>query len=84
MRNWHQHPEVSLSLLKYHIPLSQYEPESEIMLAESQPADYRDYRSTITNPEVFLFKLLTMTNTVVQEEFSFTFDVRAKYSEDDR
>ena len=54
------------------------------MLAESQPADYRDYRSTITNPEVFLFKLLTMTNTVVKEEFSFTFDVRAKYSEDDR
>ena len=66
------------------MPLSQYEPEIEIMLAENQPAEYRDYRTTITCPEVYLFKLLSMTNTVVKEEFSFTFDVRAKYSEDDR
>ena len=71
-----------MSLLKHKVPLSMYMPDTEIMLEANQPAEYRDYRTICTKPEVFLFKLLTMTDNLVQEEFSFTFDVRSKCSQD--
>jgi hypothetical protein len=45
------------------------------MLTENQAAKYSNLKESI-NTEVYMFKVLTMTNSVVREEFSFIFQVR--------
>jgi hypothetical protein len=45
------------------------------MLTENQAAKYSNLKESI-NTEVYMFKVLTMTNAVVREEFSFIFRVR--------
>lgn len=48
----------------------------ESILAENQAARFHDYRTAQMRPTVYMFKVVTMTDTLVKEEFSFTFDIR--------
>jgi hypothetical protein len=52
------------------------------MLTENQAAKYSNLKETEVT-EVYMFKVLTMSNEVVREEFSFIFQVRRPSISDD-
>jgi len=73
-RDWQHDSEKSISLLKCEKPLNFYPPEEESILAENQDANFFNYNAQ-KQGQYFNFKILSMTNSVVKEELSFTFNI---------
>jgi len=74
-RDWQQHPKLTISLLKSRKQLMFYDAEANHLLAENQPATFMESGHSAKH-QIFMFKVLSMNNTVVKEEMCFTFEYK--------
>ena len=81
-RDWQQHPKLTISLLKCKKQLKYYDAEANQLLAENQAATFME-SGHVKKPEIYNFKVLTMSDHVVKEDMSFVFEYKGNSNDEE-